>query len=52
MTVDIRAEAQKMYVRGWTPEGMRGFRSSLCAMHGWTDDDVEAIATELEGIRG
>jgi len=46
------AEALKLYAKGWTPESVRDYHRSMCALHDWTEDECEAVATELEGIVG
>lgn len=50
--IDARAEAEKLHALGWRPESVRDYHRSMCALHGWTDDEVEAIAVELEGLVG
>ena len=50
--IDARAEAEKLHALGWRPECVRDFHRSMCMLHGWTDDEVEAVATELEGMIG
>ena len=50
--MNAHAEALKLYAKGWTPESVRDFHRSMCALHDWTEDECEAVATELEGIVG
>lgn len=50
--IDARAEAEKLHALGWDPATVRDYHRSMCMRHGWTDDEVEAIAQELEGLVG
>ena len=50
--IDAWAEAKKLYALGWKPETVRDFHRSMCALHDWTEDECEAVATELEGMIG
>ena len=50
--IDIRAEAEKLHALGWRAETVRDYHRSMCALHDWTEDECEAVATELEGMIG
>jgi hypothetical protein len=50
--MDARAEAEKLHALGWTPASVRDFHRSMCMLHEWTEEDCEAVASELEGMIG
>lgn len=50
--IDARAEAESLHALGWTSAGVRNYHRAMCMSQGWTDDECEAVAVELEGLVG